>query len=452
MAHRIKELRQQHADLTQQARTLVDTATAADRDLTAGETAARDKIFARMDRVSGDIRLEEAAMDRERAEGPQPSHMQSTPGSSVAFGGAARRPSAAGLSLAGGSSPQAIVGAVFGHAHDLGGFEGLGDYLTTLVSGRHDPRLQAAGQVGNDGPLGGYAVPTQIAADILRAAVEQSIVLPRAQFRVMTSRTGQYPAWSTALDGATGSHFGLKREWLDEAEAATPQTARLETIELHARTSAIVVKLSGELIADAVGFEGQIRDVIASAIGHFLDVDCLTGTGAGQPLGAMNAPATITVAKESGQAADTLVYANVLNMWSRLAPSSAASAIWLASPSCLPQLATMSVTVGTGGSTVNALAESNGRYTLLGRELILTHKAKPIGDLGDVSLVDLGQYLLGVRAGLAFQRSEHLGFLSGEIYLRAAMRFDGQPVWKAPYSAGSAHPTVSPFIVLAARP
>ena len=47
--------------------------------------------------------------------------------------------------------------------------------------------------------------------------------------------------------------------------------------------------------------------MFGQALGYFEDVAFISGTGAGQPLGILNAPALVTVSKETGQAADTIV-------------------------------------------------------------------------------------------------------------------------------------------------
>ena len=449
---KIKVLRQQHADLTGQARKLVDTATAADRDLTPAEKNQRDAIFGKLDRVAGDIRIEEAELDRERG-GPANAFQYPTPISSTTMHDGPSRTRDDHGGLARGQSPQAMVDALFGpRQHDMAGFASATEYFSALVAGRHDPRLVASGQNETTGSLGGYLITPAIEAQIMRLVLEESIFAGRGlQLRAMTAPTQEFPAFSTETDGANGTYYGLKRQWLSETGTATVQTATLDLRELHAHKAAYLVKITNSLLQDAPGFERQLLNLIGGAVGHFQDVDILGGSGSGQPLGVLNAPATIVTAKEAAQVADTVVYQNVLNMWARLAPQSAASAIWLASPSCLPQLSTMTVVVGTGGSVIPALTESGGRYSLLGRELVITHKCKPVGDQGDLVLVDPTQILVGLRAGMVAARSEHVGFLTDEAYIRVVTRWDSQPTWKAAHSPGSGHPTVSPYVVLAAR-
>src|SRR3546814_17444645 len=79
-------------------------------------------------------------------------------------------------------------------------------------------------------------------------------------------------------------------------------------------------------------------------------------------------------------------------MYARMLPSSLERAVWIASPDTFVELATMALTVGTGGSAV-WLTDGTGAptLTLLGRPVIMTEKAPgALGAVGDLSFVDLG--------------------------------------------------------------
>src|SRR3546814_6777044 len=74
----------------------------------------------------------------------------------------------------------------------------------------------------------------------------------------------------------------------------------------------------------------------------------------------------------------------------------------------------MALTVGTGGSAV-WLTDGTGAptLTLLGRPVIMTEKAPgALGDVGDLSFVDLGMYLIGDRQMMTVDSSEHVKFTS----------------------------------------
>src|SRR3546814_16142637 len=86
-------------------------------------------------------------------------------------------------------------------------------------------------------------------------------------------------------------------------------------------------------------------------------------------------------------------------MYARMLPSSLERAVWIASPDTFVELATMALTVGTGGSAV-WLTDGMGAppLTLLGRPDIMQETAPgALGDVGALSFVDLGMYHLGER-------------------------------------------------------
>lgn len=85
------------------------------------------------------------------------------------------------------------------------------------------------------------------------------------------------------------------------------------------------------MLADYSGMNALIMGAMAQAIAWHLDDAFLNGDGAGKPAGVLTNPALIAIAAESGQAADTNLYANMVKMLSRLAPESWPTAVWVAS-------------------------------------------------------------------------------------------------------------------------
>jgi HK97 family phage major capsid protein len=101
-------------------------------------------------------------------------------------------------------------------------------------------------------------------------------------------------------------------------------------------------------------------------------------------------------------------------MYARMLPSSLNTAVWVASPDTFAQLATMALTVGTGGSAV-WLTDGRGApvLTLLGRPVIMTEKAPAaLGSVGDLSFVDFSMYLIGDYQTLTIDSSPHVKFTS----------------------------------------
>lgn len=124
-----------------------------------------------------------------------------------------------------------------------------------------------------------------------------------------------------------------------------------------------------------------------------LDEAFLRGTGAGMPLGVLNDPALISVGKESGQAADTLKYQNMIGMWSRMHPANHRNAVWIVHPECVPQLYSMVLEGDSSSIPVYQPAGAGLRGspspTLMGRPVLLSEHASALGDQSDIVLVDL---------------------------------------------------------------
>jgi HK97 family phage major capsid protein len=339
----------------------------------------------------------------------------------------------------------------------LGGFASSEEFLSVLHSGLADPRLipayapqtlraTATGAVPSEG---GFSVPTEVFARWLDSSLENEIVRSRADVRPMTTSEGVAPGWDEG-DHTSNLYGGFAGAWLPEDGSMTVQTPRMRMIRLKARKLGVLTSASNELIADGLGFDEQLGVAISKALGWFLDLAFLTGTGAPQPLGVLDAPCTIIVAKETLQVAATITYTNVCKMFARLAPASIPNAVWVCNSTAIPQLLQLSHPVGTGGSAIPAMSESNGTWRLLTRPVVFTEKVPTLGQKGDIFLADFQQYAIGMRADFSLAKSQHIGFASDSTYYRGIIRVDGMPKLTAPITPLHGD-TLSPFVVLAER-
>ena len=119
--------------------------------------------------------------------------------------------------------------------------------------------------------------------------------------------------------------------------------------------------------------------------------------------------------KETNQTAATIVYENIVKMYSRMLPTSLGNAVWIASIDTFPELATMALSVGTGGSAVwlgnfQNSGDATPPVSILGRPVYFTEKAEPLSTTGDINFVDLSYYLIGDRQTMQAMSSEHYQF------------------------------------------
>jgi HK97 family phage major capsid protein len=316
---------------------------------------------------------------------------------------------------------------------NTGGFKNFNDYLEVVHSGRYDERLGSITNAMTEGTpsSGGFAVPEEFAAMLLDNSLESEIVRPRAQVWPMKSETRKIPGWD-GTSHSSGLYGGLAGVWLGEGKTATRQDAKLRLMQLTANKLAIFSQASNELLADGTDFENQLGQVMVKSSGWSMDYAFFQGTGAGQPLGVLNDPALITIDKESGQSANTIIYQNVVNMFARLAPQCVNNSVWICNSTCIPQLLMMCLPIGVSGSYIPVLQESNGKFVLLTRPIIFTEKIPALSSKGDIILVDLSQYAVGLRKEVSIDKSNVPGWLEDSSDYRTIIRVDGRGTWKEP--------------------
>jgi HK97 family phage major capsid protein len=162
----------------------------------------------------------------------------------------------------------------------------------------------------------------------------------------------------------------------------------------------------------------------------------------------------VTVAKETGQATKTILIENITKMYSRMLPSSLGSAVWVVSIDALPELMTMALSVGTGGSPVwltNGGVAGGPPLTIYGRPVVLTEKGSVLGTEGDISFVDFGYYLVGDRQMMTAADSADYKFANDLTAFRFTERLDGRPWLLNSITPANGGPNLSAIVTLATR-
>lgn len=303
---------------------------------------------------------------------------------------------------------------------------------------------------------GGFLVGADFATELLQKTYETGILASKCR-KIPISPTSN-ALTANGIDEtsrANGSRWGgIQSYWENEADALTGKKPKFNKVELKLKKLTGLCYATDELLGDATALEGIIGQAFAEEFGFKMDDAIMNGIGTGQPLGFMNSDALVTIGKETGQAAKTLVTQNILNMWSRCWGRSRSNAIWLINQDAEPQLAQMTLAVGTGGVPIYmpATGLSEGGYsTLFGRPVVPVEQANTVGSLGDISLVDLSQYLLIDKGGINAASSIHVRFLYDESVFRFIYRVDGQPIWKSALIPFKGSNSQSPFVTLAPR-
>jgi HK97 family phage major capsid protein len=346
-------------------------------------------------------------------------------------------------------------------------FSSLGEQLAAVMragmpGGSTDPRLwntRAISGLGETVPSdGGFLVQQDFSNELLQQVFQTGILASRCR-RIPISGNAN----SIKINGidetsrASTRSGGILGYWEEEAAEKTASKPKFRKIELNLKKLIGLCYATDELLQDAAALEGVIRGGFVSEFGFLLDDAIINGTGAGQPLGILNAGCLVSVTKETGQKAATVVAENVIKMYSRIFASSRPNAVWLINQNIEPQLFTMSLAVGTGGIPIYMPAGglSGQPYgTLFGRPVMAIEQAATLGTVGDIIFADLaGGYILAEKGGIQSDMSIHVRFTYDESVFRFVLRVDGQPVRASaltPYKGGSTY-TQSHFVALETR-
>lgn len=353
---------------------------------------------------------------------------------------------------AAGHNPNA-VGAVLD-----GKFTDSADYVRTIFGG--SPKaIQRRGELMNAFSStvpseGGFLIPETLRSQLLQVALEMGIVRGGAFVVPMESLRVPFPTVDSTTNA--GSVFGgMVAYWTEEGGALTATSAAFGRVVLEAKKLTGYSEIPNELLSDSNPALGAFVDrAWPEALAFFEDLAFLTGTGVGEPLGMIGAqnPASIAITKEVGQPADTIVLENIVNMYSRMLPGSLNRAVWLASPAVLPELFTMALSVGTGGSAVY-LTNVTGApaLSILGRPVMVTEKVPTLGNRGDLAFVDRGYYLVGDRQQMTAETSEHYKFGNDKTAIRIIQRSDGRPWLQSAITPANSGDTLSPFVEIEER-
>lgn len=342
-------------------------------------------------------------------------------------------------------------------------YKSLYDFFDTI--GKHqDPREPAIAQKrekiknamsSTDPGAGGFLIPEEFRAELLRVAMESAIVRPRARVIPMASLRVAMPTIDITSNVAN-VFGGVVGYWTEEGAALVQSQPAFSRVQLEAKKLTAYTEFPNELRQDsAITIEALLNEIYPEAITWFEDIAFLQGSGAGEPLGVfnLNNGNIVTQAKESGQGTNTILWENLVGMFARMLPASLSKAVWVASIDTFPQLATMALSVGTGGS---AIWLNNGvegpPVTILGRPVIFTEKTSTLGGQGDISFVDFSQYLIGDRMAMSAEMSEDYRFGNDLAAYRIIERVDGRPWMAAPVTPRNGGPQLSPTVQLAARP
>lgn len=431
-------LEQKKADTVALANAILQSAETEQREFTADERSKLDEFQARNEEISKDLTRAYAVRDAERS-------LKSVPDANE-------------------QAAEAAVKTKTGEPPTP--FKSLGEQLKAVQMATINPHaadsrlleIQAAGTGANEAAPsdGGYKVQVDFSSELIKLVHAASVLAGK------TSKTPVGPNSNglkiNAVDETSrvdGSRWGsVLAYWTGEGAALTASRPKYRQIELSLQKLTGLYYATDELLMDTTALGAEATEAFTEEFGFKLDDALIRGTGAGMPLGILGHAGTVSVAKESGQPAATLVTDNVQKMYSRMIASSMSRAEWYINQDVWPQLFQLAAVVGVGGVPVfyPAGGLSSAPYgTLLGRPITPIEQCATLGTVGDIIFADFSQYKMIEKGGINADSSIHVAFLTDETVFRWTLRTDGQPKRNSALTPFKGTATLAPFITLDTR-
>jgi HK97 family phage major capsid protein len=305
------------------------------------------------------------------------------------------------------------------------------------------------------GSEGGFLLEPSFVAELLKPLHDAGPFSSRAaKLSIGPNANGITVRAVDETSRATGSRWGGIRGYrLAEAATKTASQPTFRLMELRLKKFAVLMYATEELLQDTTALGGIIQQGASEELDFMVNDDILNGAGAAGPMGILASPALVTVAAEGGQLADTVVTENIVRMWARMHPRSKGNSVWFINPNVTPQLYMLEFVVGVGGFPAfmgpGALPNAPSG-SLLGRPVVETEFNPTLGNVGDIVLADMSQYIM-IDKDVQAASSIHVQFVTDQVAFRFVYRCDGQPKIAAPLTPYQGVDTLSPFVALAAR-
>jgi HK97 family phage major capsid protein len=326
------------------------------------------------------------------------------------------------------------------------------------LGAQHDPLLVEATLGSNEtiAEDGGFLVEKDIADGLLMRTCEVARIAGRARRIPISAKSNGLKINALKDDNrATGSRWGgLQTYWIGEGDSLTPTRPKFRQMNLQLKKLAGLLYATSEMLQDSTALAGVISEAFPEEFSFMVDDAMFEGAGAAMPLGFMNAGCKVTVAKEAGQAAKSVVYENITKMFARLPARSIPNSEWWINQDAFPALQGLQAVIGTGGVPVflppGGLSGSPFG-TLLGRPVMPIEYCNTLGTEGDIVLADPTNYVMIDKGDVQYATSIHVAFVTDEQAFRFIYRVDGQPVDDKPITPFKGVDKQSTFITLATR-
>jgi HK97 family phage major capsid protein len=341
-------------------------------------------------------------------------------------------------------------------------FKNLTDQLISIRSfgetGRMDDRLLKVNNAAlgtNEGNLteGGFAIQQDFGGLLMESAATAGDILSRVDTYQISGNSNSMKWVEVVEDSIATSVFGgIRVYWAAEANEVESSRPKLQEKELKLEKLMGLAYTTYEMDADSSFIDQLYTRAFQLAIRREVEACIVAGTGAGKPKGLLKSGALVTVPKEQGQAAATVLWANMSKMYNRRLTMPGSNYVWLVHPDLQEQFDFLEFPVGVGGVPIYLQQTQVGQLsTIKGLPIVETDNCSALGTLGDINCVDLSDYALIYKGGIDSADSIHVEFLSAQRCFRFIFRVNGMPKTSSAIAIKNSPNKRSPITTLATR-
>lgn len=317
-------------------------------------------------------------------------------------------------------------------------------------SGPHDSKngwSESKDLVESVGASGGFLVPTEMPNRFLQwdATGDNMLVESRATVIPMARRALQIPALNQGGTTAGQPHWwgGVLAKWTEEAGTKSETEPSFRQIELVAHKLVCYTEASDELLEDsAISLEALLNSMFSGVTLWERQNAYINGSGAGQPLGVINAPATIVLNPAAANAISVNDLARMLESFQGVNP------VWFLSRRWMAELLQLNGPAGNPSYVFMPSARDGYPASLFGYPLFFVEQMPAPGSAGSVLLADWSKYLIGNRKAITIDTTKIFKFQNDITSWRCVSRVDGQPWLNLPLTWSDGTTQTSPFVIL----
>lgn len=303
------------------------------------------------------------------------------------------------------SKPRIEVGLPTRVNNGLNGFETIGEFFMAL---KEDPRGMQnenlkimASQREKVGEDGGFLLPDQMLESIQKKIEGDESLLTRCRQLNTSGNRITIPVDENAPWDGSSSNF--EAYWTGEEQSADESQKKIKEADIKLHKLQAKISVTDEMLEDAPLIESIIMADAPEVIMSKINTAIISGDGVNKPLGILNSGFGFAVAKEGGQAADSVVFNNLKKLYTHALPKAKRDGIFIHNVAVEEQLIGMQL--GTDPSSPSIYLPNNSIAgapygTLWGKPVFPMAGAMPqLGDAGDIMFVDLSYYYAAVKMG-----------------------------------------------------